>query len=213
VKKLLLILLCAPFTVKAQKSLKLWYQQPARLWTQALPVGNGRLAAMIFGKPSDELIQLNESTLWSGGPVSQSVNPDAVKYLPQVRKAIFDGDYQQAVVLSKKMQGSYSESYLPLADLSIKQDLGASEATAYYRDLDISRALSTTNFEAGGIRYKREIFASAPDQVIVVHLTGSKAHALNIRIGTTSQLRFQKFVTGDQALLLKGRAPAHVEPN
>lgn len=75
-----------------QTSLKLWYQQPAKTWTEALPVGNGRLGAMIFGNVNEELIQLNESTLWSGGPVSDNVNPDAPKYLPQVRQAIFEGD-------------------------------------------------------------------------------------------------------------------------
>src|SRR5204863_2988048 len=117
---------------------KLWYKQPATTWTEALPIGNGRLGAMVFGKVNQELIQLNESSLWSGGPVPHSINPDAPKYLPQVREALRKEDYETAVTLSKKMQGLYTESYMPLGDLFIKQNFTDTITSYYYRDLDIA---------------------------------------------------------------------------
>jgi alpha-L-fucosidase 2 len=192
---------------------RLWYKQPASVWTEALPVGNGRLGAMVFGGTSDELIQLNEATLWSGGPVKKDVNPQAYTYLPQVRQAIFRGDYLKAKQLVKKMQGVYTESYLPLADLHIKQNLNGAEPTAYYRDLDISSATSTTKYTVNGVSYKREVFASAPDQVIIIHFTCSKPKQLNIKISTKSQLHAKNEVLGYGLLALKGKAPVHVEPS
>ncbi|MEO8860497.1 MAG: glycoside hydrolase N-terminal domain-containing protein, partial [Ginsengibacter sp.] len=111
-KKILLIavsffVLC--FFCYSQSDLKLWYNKPAGQWTEALPLGNGRLGAMVFGKVNEELIQLNESTLWSGGPVKTDVNPQAASYLPLIRDALFNHeDYEKANELTKKMQGLYS---------------------------------------------------------------------------------------------------------
>ena len=156
-------MLLLPVLATAQQNLKLLYQQPAKVWTEALPIGNGRLGAMIFGKESDELLQLNESTLWSGGPVSDQVNPDAPKYLPQVREAVFAGDYVKAAELCKKMQGVYSENYLPLGDVMIKQQFKSSSSQNYYRDLNISDAVATTRFKMDGVTYTRQIFSSSPD--------------------------------------------------
>ena len=99
--------------------LKLWYKQPAKEWVEALPLGNGRLGAMVYGRVGEELIQLNEETLWSGRPVDLNPNPEAVRYLQQVRNALFDGDWGKATGLCHKMQGDYTQSYLPLADLKI----------------------------------------------------------------------------------------------
>src|SRR6478609_635094 len=92
----------------AQNDLKLWYKQPARNWNEALPIGNGRIGAMVFGGVEKELIQLNEETLWSGGPVNRNPNPEAVKYLPQVRKALENEDYKLAEELTKKIQGPFT---------------------------------------------------------------------------------------------------------
>src|SRR6187455_3116135 len=146
---------------KAQYNQKLWYKQPAATWTEALPVGNGRLGAMVFGKVNEELIQLNESTLWSGGPVPHNINPDAPKYLPQVREALQKEDYETAVKLTKKMQGLYTESYMPLGDLLIKQNFTDTVTSSYYRELDIANATTTTKFTIGGVAYTREVFVSA----------------------------------------------------
>ncbi|MEP7251139.1 MAG: glycoside hydrolase family 95 protein [Ginsengibacter sp.] len=197
----------------AQKDLKLWYDKPAQIWTEALPLGNGRIGAMVFGRPDQELIQLNESTLWSGGPVKTNVNPGAASYLPQIRHALLDEeDYAKANDLTKKMQGLYSESYMPLGNLMINQHLKSKVSSGYSRDLNISDAMSGTSFTAGGIKYKREIFISAPDQVIVIKLTADKAGALNFDAGINSPLHYMNSVSGDE-LILKGKAPAHVDPN
>lgn len=192
---------------------KLWYNAPAKEWTQALPVGNGRLGAMIFGGVNEELIQLNEATLWSGGPVNNQVNPDAASHLPAVRAALFKGDYTAAAKEVQQMQGVYSQSYLPLGDIKITQELPAGAPAEYHRELDIENAVAGTRFTSKGVRYTREIFSSGRDQVIVIRLSADKSRQLNCRISAASQLRHKPVVTGKQELTLKGKAPAQVDPN
>ncbi len=201
------------FPALSQSNLKLWYQQPAEVWTEALPVGNGRLGAMVFGRPAQELIQLNESTLWSGGPVKPNENPNAYTYLPQVREALAAEEYPKAVQLLKKMQGRYTQTYLPLGDLLIQQDLKGQQPSNYTRDLDLSKALATTRFTVNGTEYTREVFSSAPDQVIVIRLKASKSGQLNFDVKGSSKLRFEKQTQGTNELIVKGKAPAHVDPN
>ena len=196
-----------------QNNLALFYNKPAKVWTEALPVGNGRLGGMIFGGVEEELIQLNEATLWSGGPVKTNINPTAFEYLSKTREALFKGDYAAANNLVKNMQGPYSESYMPLGDLLIKQDFPGNNTSAYSRDLNIQDAVSTTKFTIDGVNYKREVFVSAPANVIVIKLTADKAKQLNITVNTKSILPYRKEVTGNNELLLKGKAPAHVDPN
>ena len=205
-------LLVAGF-VKAQQNLKLWYNKPATVWTEALPVGNGRLGAMIFGGVNEELVQLNEATLWSGGPVRQNVNPQSPQYLPKVRDALFRGEYDSANALVKKMQGLYSESFMPLGDLVIRQNFEESHPSAYYRDLNIEDGMSVAKFIIDGTEYKREIFASAPDQVIVVRLSASKTRQLNIVVTARSMLRSRLDTDSNGAIILSGKAPAHVDPS
>jgi len=189
----------------------LHYEKPASTWTEALPVGNGRLGAMVFGDAGDELLQLNEATLWSGGPVSPDVNPGAFAQLAPARAALTAGDYAGAAAILKKMQGRYSESYLPLADLRIHQD-GVGPMASYYRGLDIRDGIATTRFSAGGVNYKREVFASAPGQVIVVRLSADRPRRLSLDIAAGSQLRFESKAAGG-AIVLRGKAPAHVDPS
>lgn len=196
-----------------QKDLTLSYNKPAHLWTEALPVGNGRLGGMVFGGIQDELIQLNEATLWSGGPVKTNINPAAFEFLAKARNALFNGNYAGANDLVKNMQGPYSESFMPLGDLSIKQAFASDNASGYYRGLNIQDAVSTTKFVIDGVNYKREVFASAPDNVIVIKLTADKANQLNVIVNTKSLLLYQKGTIGNNILVLKGKAPAHVDPN
>ena len=210
---LLNLLLAAPCLLFAQQDLSLWYRQPAAVWTEALPVGNGRIGAMVYGGTAKERIQLNESSLWSGGPVQPNVNPDAPQYLPKLRAALFSGDYAAANTLAKKMQGLYSESYLPMGDLLIDQDLKGKEVSNFYRDLNITEATATTRFTAGGVNYRRTVFTSAADQVLVVKLTASKARQLNIHVGASSQLHYHNEFIGSNTMLLKGKAPAHEDPS
>lgn len=166
--------------------LKVWYKQPALEWVEALPIGNGRLGAMIFGGVKEELIQLNEETLWSGRPVDLNPNPEAVNYLPLVRKALFDEEWGKARDLCHKMQGDYTQSYLPLADLKIEYAFDDSSVESYRRELDIARAINKTIYTKNGIEYKREVFASAPEQLVLVKLSSSKKGALSFSASLSS---------------------------
>ncbi|WP_247237051.1 glycosyl hydrolase family 95 catalytic domain-containing protein [Telluribacter sp. SYSU D00476] len=212
-KTVLSLLLIIQVSVQLMaQALTLWYDRPAERWEEALPVGNGRLGAMVWGKVGEELIQLNEATLWSGGPTSTNANPDASKYLPEIRKALFAGDYATAHELTKKMQGLYTESYEPLGDLLIRMD-AAGQPTSYRRELDIANAVATTRFVVNGVEYQREILSSAPDQMIVIRLTASKAGALNFTVSTRSPIRFTNAAISPTEIAMRGKAPAHTDPN
>ena len=193
---------------------KLWYKKPARVWPEALPVGNGRLGAMVFGGVQHELIQLNEGSLWTGGPVRTNVNPGAYGNLQIVREALLkEENYAKAYEYTKKMQGYYSESYLPMADLIINQHFTDTAASAYYRDLNISDAISTTRFTIGGTTFTRQVISSAPDQVIVVRFTSSTPGQLNFTAGVGGLLPYRKSVMGNSELVVKGKAPSHIQPS
>ncbi|MVN23040.1 glycoside hydrolase family 95 protein [Mucilaginibacter arboris] len=212
-KLLLLLIFLVPMRGFSQNDTKLWYTKPAKVWTEALPLGNGRLGAMVFGRVENELIQLNESTLWSGGPVKTNVNPNAYANLLLAREALFkEENYTKASALTRKMQGVYSESFEPLGDLMINQDLKGATPTDYYRDLNIRDALATTRFTVNGTVFTRQIFVSAPDQVIVIHLTTSKPGELNFKASTKSVLKFENISISNNEIAMKGRAPAHVDP-
>jgi len=214
-KKLATLLIAlAPFTAFCQQNLKLWYKQPAKVWTEALPLGNGRLGAMVFGGVGCELIQLNEATLWTGGPVRTNVNPKAYYNLLLAREALLKNeDYTQANEYAKKMQGYYSESYLPLGNLTITQQLKDTIPTTYYRDLDIRNAIATTRYAIDGVEYTRQIISSAPDQVIIIHFTASKTGRLNFTLGTGNELKYQNVVVSNNQILMKGQAPSHLQPS
>jgi alpha-L-fucosidase 2 len=192
----------------------LWYERPAAAFEEALPLGNGRLGATVFGDPRVERIMLNDSTLWAGGPVDPAVNPDAINALPKVREALFKGDYRLADQLTRKLQGRFSESYAPLGDLFIATALGGDAgAPGYRRELDLESAVARTSFTAGRASYTREYLVSYPDRVLVVRLTVAAPGALEFSVRADSQLRFSVQTDGARDLVLSGRAPAHAEPN
>lgn len=197
----------------AAQAQKLWYSRPASQWTEALPIGNGRLGAMVYGGVEEELLQLNEATLWSGGPVKKNVNPEAFSHLAELRSALFNEDFSGARKLAQQMQGVYSQSYLPLGDLKISQDFKGAKVSAYRRELDISRATATTSFSVNGVSYRREVFSSAPDQVMVLKLSADKAKMLDLVIALSTPLKAQGRTLPNNILSLKGRAPIHVDPN
>ena len=210
------IFLFISYSVFAQKenNAKLWYKQPAAQWVEALPVGNGHIGAMVFGGVEEELLQLNESTLWSGGPVKTKVNPASPTFLPQIREALLKNqDYQKANELAKKMQGLFTESYLPMGDLKIIQDFKGVKPTVYYRDLNIENAMATTRFTVNGVEYTREIFTSAPDNILVIRISASKEKQLNFSVNASSQLKFSSGFVNNNELIINGKAPAHVNPN
>lgn len=183
--------------------LRLWYKQPAKDWTEALPVGNGRLGAMVFGGVGDERLQLNEDTLWSGSPREWN-NPEAKGHLAEIRRLVFAGKFVEADEVMKKLQGPYNQSYEPLADLHIRMD-GEVAASDYSRSLDLDSACAETRF--GGV--KRTVFVSHPDQVMVVRMEGP---GLAFSVELTSELRATARAEG-ATLVLEGKAAAHVDPN
>nr|WP_226905004.1 glycoside hydrolase family 95 protein [Pedobacter schmidteae] len=160
---------------KADATLKLWYNRPAANWNEALPIGNGRLGAMVFGDPAKEQLQLNEETVWSGGP-NNNITSESGVAVPELRKLIFEGKFEEAQAIAdvkmfpKKNSGMI---YQPVGDLFLKFD-GHEKAGNYYRDLNIEKALATVTYELDGVKYKREVFSSFTDQVMVVRLTASK---------------------------------------
>jgi alpha-L-fucosidase 2 len=165
----------------------LWYRQPAAQWVEALPIGNGRLAAMVFGGVRDERLQLNEDTLWSGGPYDPA-NPDALEALPRVRQLLFAGDYKGATALitERMMARPVREMpYQPLGDLLLTTP-AAGEPQQYRRELDLDTAIARVSYVAGGVRYTREVFSSPVDQVIVVRLIADRPGRISVGVALTT---------------------------
>lgn len=192
--------------------LTLWYKNPAEKWDAALPVGNGRLGAMVFGDVSSERIALNEDTLASGYPRDWN-NPAAKQSLPIVRKLILaDRNYVAADQECHKMQGPFNQAFEPLGDLLLKFEQ-AGEVRNYRRSLNLDTAVATVRYDAGACQYQREVFVSAPADVIVVHLSSSQPHSLNLEVRLTSQLRSASVATQSGEIQLTGKAPGNSEPN
>ena len=196
-------------TLTFGKEYKLWYNAPATVWEEALPIGNGRIGAMVYGNPLQEVYQLNEESIWSGYPQDWN-NPKAANALPQVREAVDRGDYAKASELWKaNAQGPYTARYLPMANLMLDQ-LTRGEARNLYRELNISNALSTVTYEADGVKYRRTSFISYPDQVMVIKIAADRPQAVSLHIRLNSLLRYTVQTKGEKTLILNGRAPAYV---
>jgi len=166
---------CAAAAQSVQNSMKLWYNKPAELWVEALPLGNGRLGAMVYGHPVNEEIQLNEETIWGGSP-HNNINPLAKDALPEIRQLIFDGKYAEAQALCGKTIISpkpYGMPYQTVGSLRI-DFLGQETWQNYYRDLDIQNAVATTTYTSAGVEYKREIITSFTEQLVIIRLTASQ---------------------------------------
>jgi len=164
----------------AWSDLKLWYRQPAETWQGALPVGNGRLGAMVMGGMAEERIQLNEETLWTGGPYDPSREGGA-EALPEIRRRLFDGEFEQAHDLfGRTMMGIPYEQmkYQSLGDLRLSFP-GHEEATDYRRELDLDAAVARVTYRVGDVTFLREVFSSPVDQVLVVRLTADRPRQLS----------------------------------
>lgn len=154
---------------------KLWYDKPAAVWTEALPLGNGRLGAMVFGTPGVEQIQLNEETIWAGRP-NNNANPDALEYIPKVRELVFSGKYLEAQTLATEKVMAKTNSGMPyqtFGDLRISFP-GHTRYTDYYRELSLDSARTVVRYKVDGVTYRRETITSFTSQVVMVRLTADK---------------------------------------
>ncbi len=199
-----------PFTssilkAAAADSLLLWYDKPASEWTEALPIGNGRLGAMIFGGMQTERIQLNEDTLYAGSPYDPN-NPEALQALPEARRLIFEGKYQEAhdLVGAKMMAHPIKQMpYEPIGDLKLTFN-GHDNITFYRRQLDLNRGIARTYYEDDVTTCQREIFASPVDQVIVVSITVDRRKQLNFAVTFETPQNATVSTEGSDTLVLNG---------
>lgn len=202
-----LLLICSLFT-KAD-DLKLQYARPAKTWVEALPLGNSRMGVMVYGGTSTEELQLNEETVWGGGPYRND-NPNAQASLPKVRELIFAGKYKEARELLEKdfRTPRNGMPYQTIGSLMLHFP-GHEAATEYNRDLDLSRAVATTRYKVGDVNYTREVFASFPDQVVIVRLTADKPGALTFTANYHSPLTDPIVKKAGQKLMLRAKGTAH----
>ena len=185
----------------------LWYKKPANTWTEALPIGNGRLGAMIYGKTDNEIIQFNEETLWTGQPHDYS-HEGAHKYLNEIRELLFAGKQQEATDLG--MQHFMSEplrqlSYQPFGNILINYPKSR-EITEYSRNLNLKNAITQVLYKVGNVNYKQETFSSEPDQAIVTHISSNKDKMVNLTLGMNSPHKRYTVIVEGNVIILKGKA-------
>ena len=213
-------------------NLKLWYTAPASQWVDALPIGNGRLGAMVYGggatdpvdpkdpkadhesgpvptDPAKETLQLNEDTLWSGMPVDGN-NLDAKQFLPAIRQSVLEEkDYHKADQLCRKMQGLFAEAYQVVGSLHV-DCAHSGTVTDYRRELNLANATASTRYKASNVEFERTAFSSAPDQAIVLRISASKPAQLNAAIWMDGPLVNSVAALGGNRLLLEGKAAKHI---
>jgi alpha-L-fucosidase 2 len=192
---------------------RLWYRRPAEAWEEALPIGNGRLGAMLFGGVRLDRMMLNEDTLWAGYP-RETVNYDARRHLARARELVSAGRLAEAQrLIEERMTGVNVQPYLPLGELAIEWLEGAENAREYARSLRLTDGVADVRFAAGGLRVRRVYFASAPDQVIVVRYE-AEGGTIDLAAALSSPVRSAARVPDDgRTLALAGRAPSHVADN
>ncbi len=194
------------------RNIRLWYRKEAKEWTEALPLGNGRIGAMVFGHPDEELIQLNEDTLWSYQP-RDTVNPEALRYLNEARDLIRNEKYADAQrLIEAHMQGSDTESYQPLGDLKLTM-LHTGELEHYERELSLEHAVTRVRYSKGGISYYREAFVSAVDQVLAIILSADQPGSISLTASLTSPHPYVLSGTGaPDTVAMSGNGPTHPSP-
>ena len=206
------VLLASPGRA-AESELTLHYDKPAATWTEALPIGNGRIGAMVFGGTTEERLQINEGTLWGGGPHDYT-NPEAGSRLAEIRQLIFAGKSGEAAALAEQAMGrpKLLMPYQPFCDLRLYLPAQA-QPEAYRRDLRLDDAIATTAYVVNGIEFRRELFASFPDQVLVIRLTASRPEQLTFSIGLDSpQQGVRVETTEGNGLLMTGQVQPRQNP-
>lgn len=212
--KFLLLIVVSFFTeigvAQEQSDLKLWYEKPAdlKVWEQALPIGNGRLGAMVYGIPQREVLQLNEESIWGGGPYRND-NEKGRAALPKIQQLIFEGKTGEADKLINETFFTKTHGMpFQTAGSVIMHFPGHADYTDYRRELDLEKAVITSQYSAGGVTYTREVFSSFADDVIAMQLTASKKGALNFTIEYSNPSEHRIF-TEDNCLVLEGRGTTH----
>jgi len=189
---------------------RLWYGEPADGWTEALPVGNGRLGGMVFGGTSEDVIALNEETLWSGHAKDQT-NPGAFAGLLLARELIDAGCYAEAQAeIETNMLGPFTQAYQPLGKLRIHTDLAA-PVDAYERSLELDRGVAEVRFRSGNISWRRSYFSSAPDRVLVVRYESDRPGSITCAVSLESPLRSEVAAQAPDRLLLRGECPWNID--
>ncbi|MBI1390527.1 MAG: glycoside hydrolase family 95 protein [bacterium] len=196
--------LLAPAAFPANDAMQLWYTEPAKVWVEALPIGNGRLGAMVFGGVESERIQFNEDTLWTGVP-RDYINPKALEALPRVRQLLFEGKQKEAEDAAWDMMSRpvHQESYQPFGDVLLSFP-DHKNVQNYVRTLDLDNALATVQYECNGVTYRREIFSSYPANIIVMRISADKPGAITMGVSLTSPhkaVKFENAATEHGALL------------
>ena len=173
--------------VSAGQVHKLWYDTPAQVWTEALPLGNGRLGAMVYGNPANEQIQLNEETIWAGRP-NNNANPEAREWIPKIRKLVFEGRYREAQDMCTahvKSATNQGMPYQPFGDLRISFP-GHGRYDNYYRELSLDSARTVVRYSVDGVNYTRETFASFPDRVVITRITSDRPGSVTFNASLTT---------------------------
>jgi len=194
----------------AASPLTLWYQQPARRWLEALPIGNGRLGAMIFGGVTTERVALNESTFWSGAPDDTHDNPAGREHLAEIRRLLFAGSYRQAVgMISEHLlgrRGNYG-THLPVGDLLLEMQHPEGEVRDYRRALDLDEGVASVSYVVGSVRFQREFIASHPEQVLAMRITANQPRSVSLRLrGQFDRQPGKIEVSGQNTLVLSAAA-------
>ena len=204
----LLILLVNSLSISAQDDMKLWYSVPAAKWVEALPIGNGRLGAMVYGSPSMEELQLNEETIWGGGP-HHNDNPNALKVLKEMQRNVFEGNVKEIQRMTKEDFSTprHGMPYQTIGSLCLSF-LGHENYNKFYRELDLSKAVATTTYNLEGTHYTREVFASFTDNAIIMKISVNNPGQINFTARYQSPMQSEVKKDNDKLLLI-GRGSEH----
>lgn len=199
------------FLTNAQTPLKLWYDKPSGdVWERALPLGNGKIGAMVYGNVEQEIVQLNEATVWTGSP-NENNRPEALASLATIRRLVFEGKQKEAELLAEKtMQTKKSNGQIFQPVGSVHLLFAHQQVSNYYRELNLENAITTTRYESNGVKYQREAFVSYPANTLVMRITSSKPNSINFTTFFTSPQQEVVIQTNKQKqLLLHGSTKGH----
>ncbi|HRX10334.1 MAG TPA: glycoside hydrolase family 95 protein [Draconibacterium sp.] len=212
INSFLILILFSIVTFGQTEPLKLWYDKPAEKWTEALPVGNGRQGAMIFGNPLNEHFQLNENTLYSGEPSSTYKNVNIQNDLPMVIKMLEEEKYVEAdKYVTENWLGRLHQNYQPFGDLYLNFEGNETEISNFQRDLDISNSIAKVTYNLNRVNFTREVFASFPDQIIAIRISSDKKSAISFGLNFNSvHPNCISETPSNHLLVFKGQAPGFV---